>query len=160
MSKDITGPDERPTIRKLIDKYIPVHTQDAVWQMIRVHEAEVYDLLYRLHQLQENHNALCKHVEKLHKEVSDRETIRVPLGKFTVEGERMMMEPSFGFRAIWRPDPLHYAVILPHDPLDPRLSPEIFHVVVDQFRDRFAKEAAEKVTAEFIKLYHTVVTRR
>ncbi|MER9205187.1 hypothetical protein [Mesorhizobium sp. M0771] len=59
---------ERPTLLKLMDKYVPTVTRDEYTRMAFQYEKQLYDLLWQHHQLHMQYEGLLKHLDELQTE--------------------------------------------------------------------------------------------
>ncbi|ESZ07280.1 MULTISPECIES: hypothetical protein [unclassified Mesorhizobium] len=144
---------ERPTLLKLIDKYVPTVTRDEYTRMAFQYEKQLYDLLWQHHQLHMQYEGLLKHLDELQTEYAKRTMVKVSYGRVTSDHEINPFQMVHHFRLRWSPDPRQAVIAMPDQPYDRDEFPRLFEATMREFERGFVQSVTQQIRAEYGKLY-------
>lgn len=144
----------RANIRTLIDRYVPRHTREEVWEMERLHEGRVFDLLSTIHEYRERNQRMAERMDALEKEAYRDHAIPVSFGRVDAATELHIQDMSRVVSVRWSPDPYRMNIRLSDRSIvDERETPFLFEAVMRQFEEALVKDLVPKLRAEYGKLY-------
>lgn len=146
----------RSNLTALIDRYIPRHTREEVWEMQRIHEERVWDLLSTIHEYRERNQRMAEHMDQMEKEFYSQVRVPVSLGRFETDVERSVQfqERVFSIRWSLPPYQMNYRIsdrdlhLISADE-----TPHLFEMVGRQFEEQVKHDLLPKLKAEYLKLY-------
>lgn len=145
----------RANLTELIDRYIPLHTREEVWEMQRHHEERVWDLLNTIHQYRERNQQMAERMVAMEKEYYAEIGLKVPFGSFTADSAVNLYDQVQSYRITWRPDAFRAETRVAYRPLDPNERPYLFEVMCRQFKEHVTRELIPRLEHEYAKLYAT-----
>ncbi|WP_187971127.1 hypothetical protein [Aquibium microcysteis] len=146
----------RANLTALIDRYVPRFTQEDVWEMVRLHEERVFDLLVTIHEYRERNQQMAERMDGMEKEYYSQVRIPVSLGTFASKATLDPAEMMKTYSVRWALDryEMHYRI--PEwevSRLSPKETPHLFEMVGRQFEEQAKRELLPKLRAEYLKLY-------
>ncbi|RUT87637.1 MULTISPECIES: hypothetical protein [unclassified Mesorhizobium] len=144
-------------LTELIDRYVPRHTREEVWEMQRLHEERVWDLLSTIHSYRERNQQMAERMNAMEKEYYTHTAIPVGHGFFKADAFVDISSPDMAktYQVTWRPDPYRAQLRLAYRPISREEHPHLFEATMRQFEDEITRSLIPKLRNEFAKLYAT-----
>jgi hypothetical protein len=139
----------------LIDRYIPVHTREEMWEMQRHHEERVWDLLTTIHHYRERNQQMAERMNAMEKEYYEHTAIPVGFGTFKADAFVDIASPDMAktYSVTWRPDPFRMNLRLAYRPINKEDHPHLFEATLRQFKEHATRTLIPQLEREFAKLY-------
>jgi 23S rRNA U2552 (ribose-2'-O)-methylase RlmE/FtsJ len=145
----------RANLTELIDRYVPRHTREEVWEMQRLHEERVWDLLSTIHMYRERNQQMAERMNAMEEEYYEHTRIPVNLGAFKADAfvDITMPDMAKTYQVTWRPDTYRAQLRLAYQPISKEDHPHLFEATMRQFEKEITRTLIPKLQYEFSKLY-------
>ncbi len=163
LDKDETGLIDRTfsNMVKLLDRYVPRHTRAEVFEMARIHEAEVFALLRTIHEYREQLDRALQQMEQMEREFYSRVRMPISLGAFSAEESFSPLHFVRTYSVTWRPDPLRISISMAEEPFVNEVdTPALFEMVSRQFEREAIATLIPALKRSVLELYASAASRR